>query len=1530
MIHKRPLLFLLTFFILTGVMVMGRGRFDRLRPVLAAQNDAGYVPVVETQTATPSPTNASTLCPLGTPEPLWVEPVVSPTDRLTQTLVVRIGAGAAVTVTTVSGVFTTTGSFDAYNTPAQLPLMLLPNTAHSLRVQATVRTVAWGGCAYGGYTLATERDRYGAPLVIVQQSSSSTATSTPNPRCVRDTNGDGIVDIVDIMSTAADPTCVSYLPLIVANWRQDWAPTATATHTPTATRPPPSATFTPTPTFISTLTPTSTPTLTPGGPRPAQPTGLVAFHRAGQTFLTWSEVGGLTGERYHVYRYTAPITAANIGQARRLTERWGALPEGSSSFWTERDRNPPITANYVINDLAAPLADTTGLFVWTSHQAGAFYYAITTQQDGVENLTDFGSGNRLAAAVNETPADPRPVLVWQATGGRGAVFTQYLDYESYNPTFDAPQETAHQQYAANYSIALPSAAACGGVPPASYPLYLYLTGWSGRYENPTETPYDWCAIQIYGDDPHQTWYYGHSASYDYRQGGTANSGPIVNYTEERLLRAVYDTLAGYGLGGLTPDPDRVYVYGGSMGGSGALALALRYGNVFAAAHAGEPMTNYAASDGAGGTTPWVNDVEWKWGSRTANLPIRNDGRYAAHLIGYNGMGVWDWQNHQAQLVNRRGDEAALISLNHGTQDTVIAWASQAQPVYGGFYQGRRAFSGAVENADHTWLGFAGIGPMLDYETTWAPFHNWAARRAETLPGLSYASGSSPVPPTGPAGYNLNLEWSATWHDFAGPPTDTPGLWAIALRTTDSSNQTVDVTPRRRQQFAIVPRTAYTWESRRLADDALLQSGSVVADGYSLITAAAVQVDGAGVRLSFRPSGGTPPPTVTSTRTPTITTTRTPTVTPSPITPTATPTPISGAQTVTLYAVADALIDTNINPNANLGALNYLELYQNDAVDTRHFLVRFDLGGLPAGATVLSARLELFGFDAGYDDGPQDAVVHRVTRAWVEGAGDDFYPDGRSQGVTWGQAAPGVPWTSPGGDYDAAQLARVTLPANPNEWFAWDVTAAAQVWAWGGINAGLLVRPENGAWRNHAFHSREADAVWRPRLVVTYSTANTATPTASATPSRTATGPTPTATATGTPTPTFTPLPGAARPWPDTTDGIHVFNDQLTQLRDLSEAQIAFAATHYVGTQKMVRGDADRLRVLNPNFLILHYRLGLGLGYRVAQGGCQPTGDYLYIIEGSGWVQEWPGEGVVQPAWFFPWAGQARVLNCDWGWYLMELSDASYRSWWSGEVLRQLAANDNDGLFADSLSVPNYLGYDHYSPPLPGIDTAFEAAWAARIHDWIAYVKGQFGDRYRFLPNVGNWVTTRETTDYSGADGVMIEGFAEWDAGSPFDLADWQLQMDRILGLTRLGKTFILQPYTDGSVADRVFLLSNYLLVKGTRSYINLDTGLNPEWWPEYGIPIGRYAGEIPAEVSALYDNAAGVYRRAYTNGQVLVNPGTTARDVALGGTYYLATPVGGGDVPPDGDISSWRVDYTAVTSVTLEPTHGAILLNSRP
>jgi hypothetical protein len=290
-----------------------------------------------------------------------------------------------------------------------------------------------------------------------------------------------------------------------------------------------------------------------------------------------------------------------------------------------------------------------------------------------------------------------------------------------------------------------------------------------------------------------------------------------------------------------------------------------------------------------------------------------------------------------------------------------------------------------------------------------------------------------------------------------------------------------------------------------------------------------------------------------------------------------------------------------------------------------------------------------------------------------------------------------------------------------------------------------------------------------------------------------------------------------------------------------------------------------------------------------------------------------------------------VINCDWGWYLMDPANPGWRSYWAGEVLRQLQANDADGLFADSFSVPNFMGHNHYDPDLPEVNAAFEADWTARLENFMNFVQSGDLAAYHFIPNAGMLVTSRETTDYSLADGVMVEGFGEWGGGGYFDPADWELQMNNILDLINRDKAVIAQQYVDAAnVNDRMFLLSNYLLIKGRHTYINLDYSMEPEWFPEYEIPIGNPTGSNPVTIANLWNAGWGVYARTYSNGLVLVNPGAVARTVNLGQTYYRAIPTGGGIVPDNGNTSAWTVTYTAVTQVTLSANRAAILLVATP
>ena len=196
------------------------------------------------------------------------------------------------------------------------------------------------------------------------------------------------------------------------------------------------------------------------------------------------------------------------------------------------------------------------------------------------------------------------------------------------------------------------------------------------------------------------------------------------------------------------------------------------------------------------------------------------------------------------------------------------------------------------------------------------------------------------------------------------------------------------------------------------------------------------------------------------------------------------------------------------------------------------------------------------------------------------------------------------------------------------------------------------------------------------------------------------------------------------------------------------------------------------------------------------------------------------------------------------------------------------------------------------------------------------------------------MTGRDVTDYSGADGLMVEGFGRWNTGEYFSAreGDWQMQVDRVLSMVNLDKIVLLQQYVNkvDDMNDRLFLLGSYLLVKGNHTYINLELSSEPEWFPEYEIPIGTPVGGIPSSISSLWRSDWGVYVRAYDNGLVLVNPSDQVQEVVFQKTYYQAFPYGGGIIPADGDISGWEVDYVPVTSISLDPNRAAILLDALP
>lgn len=569
----------------------------------------------------------------------------------------------------------------------------------------------------------------------------------------------------------------------------------------------------------------------------AQATNLKATHRSGQTFLTWNEAtGSSSSDSYRIYRHTAPINASNISNLTPLV----TVPHNSGFYSREADRNfgPHSTffqRRFIINDLGDTLANGVGLFVNTIRTSGNYYYAVTYLNNGAENNTTFTT-NTLTTPVIESPANPKPVLVWQSPDKKGRIYTQFMDYVDWNPSFEG--------YAYNYAVSVPP-----GYSGQSIPLTVILHGWNfreggyGFFEDSAAVPWGWNTAVLYIDDIYCTWYQGFSKTGnpmgvpDFQ---IPTSGPIRNYSEERIMRAVYDILhdINYNI-----DTTRIYVQGHSMGASGALGLAMHYGNIFAAVYCSEPMTNWITSGAHTGGIDWIPDVETKWGTVASNFAIENSGKWSDPIQKYNGWKVWDWTNRQAMLDSLKGLEMAFIVTAHGTRDDVIDFETQAQPFYEHYYSSKRAFAGAIVDADHTWIGFDGRPPNYQPD-------EFLFRRNEAIPAIGRASNSIPVPPPGVGQFNTDIEWSSSWLSFDGSPIDNANMFRITLRST-STNQTADITPRRLQQFKINPYDTLDWHNIRMTAQDTIAKGYKIADRYGLVTIDNFQISTEGNRLLIR-------------------------------------------------------------------------------------------------------------------------------------------------------------------------------------------------------------------------------------------------------------------------------------------------------------------------------------------------------------------------------------------------------------------------------------------------------------------------------------------------------------------------------------------------------------------------------------------------------------------------------------------------------------------------------------------------------
>ena len=159
---------------------------------------------------------------------------------------------------------------------------------------------------------------------------------------------------------------------------------------------------------------------------------------------------------------------------------------------------------------------------------------------------------------------------------------------------------------------------------------------------------------------------------------------------------------------------------------------------------------------------------------------------------------------------------------------------------------------------------------------------------------------------------------------------------------------------------------------------------------------------------------------------------------------------------------------------NFGAATLL-LSNSQTNGQSRLLLYFDLSGIPTGATIQSAVMELY-YASSRVTTTEALRVHRVTRSWTE------------LGATWRTYDGTNNWAAQGGDYDAAVAASVNLDGTVNVWKQWTITSLVQSWTSGTFtNYGVLLESPPASGNNERrFNSSESTpTTLRPKLTITY-------------------------------------------------------------------------------------------------------------------------------------------------------------------------------------------------------------------------------------------------------------------------------------------------------------------------------------------------------------------------------------------------------------------------------------------------------------
>lgn len=530
-------------------------------------------------------------------------------------------------------------------------------------------------------------------------------------------------------------------------------------------------------------------------------TGIRAVHRHGQTFVTWKDVAeGEAGARfrYSLYRSDQPITQENLASAELCYH--GVLNHSGKLFgsaFNQKDRLDPKKPMSILEEGGLPLPIGSGLAVHTARKdARAYYAVVATDEKRVPASKVVAGKSATTEAVDEKVAPIQPIKL----------------YDSKSRGIYSPQTSITGQKGLPLFVELHASQGQGGGAGDYGDYYLYFgtpamgyrDGLPGVFSVQERRFKSGNTLILFmreaiehpgGTRAMETYWFGylclpHAASHPEPRA--------YPYTENRTLWNVDWVIKKY-----AADPVRVTAGGGSMGAWGSTTFAFRHPDLFAAVFPNRPRT------------------------RQRGLPsLINDNKKRDKVLMDDGKTDYFERMDMVKFAAEHPADLPFYAWCCGRRDGFASWQEQVDMVKA-LAASKHGFAFAWNNGDHS----SGAQPMEKVRKYYPP-ERFA--RNQSYPAFANSSLDGNLgngdPKDGDLEGGINLGF--LWRDLV----DTEKNWSVKLRNDLAKNDmTVDVTPRRCQQFKTKPGDTVRWTS------SLGDQGMAKADTAGLVTIPRLQI-----------------------------------------------------------------------------------------------------------------------------------------------------------------------------------------------------------------------------------------------------------------------------------------------------------------------------------------------------------------------------------------------------------------------------------------------------------------------------------------------------------------------------------------------------------------------------------------------------------------------------------------------------------------------------------------------------------------